>query len=157
MYFSFEEFVLCEDNLPFLLIPNSLYSDTFLLNGQSQINFEMENSGTYEINVMINGCVFEKDFQLEIKNCETAIFFPNIFSPNNDNINDFFFPQGDNFELINLQIFNRWGGQIFQTNDANVKWSGEDQPQGVYIFKAPFFNALSNQNEEILGDVLLIR
>ena len=71
---------------------------------------------------------------------ETNIFVPNAFTPNGDNMNDVFLPEisgADDYEFI---IFNRWGGEVFKTHDANEGWngqmnnSGERLPQGVYTW-----------------------
>jgi gliding motility-associated-like protein len=46
-------------------------------------------------------------------------FFSNVFTPNNDGINDFFQVKG-NLEcddLFHLQIFNRWGKLLFETRE----------------------------------------
>ena len=72
--------------------------------------------------------------------CRPNIFIPNGFSPNGDDVNDFFeivdihfFP--DN-ELI---IFNRWGNKIIDFNGYKNEWAGknkngEDLPDGTYYY-----------------------
>jgi len=66
---------------------------------------------------------------------------PNIFTPNNDERNDFFVPfPYTSVEKIDLQIFNRWGNLIFATHDPAIKWDGKiqgsNQPvsDGVYYY-----------------------
>jgi gliding motility-associated-like protein len=66
---------------------------------------------------------------------------PNVFSPNNDGVNDFFRPFPYRFiESIDMQIFNRWGNLIFTTSDPEVLWDGRNmtsnQPSsdGVYYY-----------------------
>ncbi len=69
-----------------------------------------------------------------------TIKFANVFSPNNDGINDFIkFSDSCNVE-VSVQIFNRWGNLVFKTNDPTVPWEGKDQYgrkliQGVYFYK----------------------
>ena len=73
---------------------------------------------------------------------ETVI--PNIFSPNNDQINDIYFITF-NQPIINFQaeIYNRWGVSIFETTDSKFKWDGryrgEIVSEGEYILKASYF------------------
>jgi gliding motility-associated-like protein len=58
------------------------------------------------------------------------LFVPNTFSPNNDGMNDIFFPRGSG--LLNIKkfkIYNRWGELIFEqggfkANDARRGWNG---------------------------------
>jgi gliding motility-associated-like protein len=66
---------------------------------------------------------------------------PNIFTPNNDRKNDLFGPfPYRGVKVIDLQVFNRWGKVVFQTNDPDINWDGtykesnEPLPDGVYYY-----------------------
>ena len=75
----------------------------------------------------------EKDYNL---------LAPTAFSPNEDNLNDFFIPKA--LPVLNLPftmtIYDRQGKMVYQTSDANQPWNGlctKDQvpaPDGVYIW-----------------------
>jgi len=65
----------------------------------------------------------------------------NAFSPNGDGINDKFrfITDGDD-NLVGMDIYNRWGALIFQTNNLENGWDGTDgngieQEIGSYIFR----------------------
>lgn len=68
---------------------------------------------------------------------------PNVFTPNSDNINDFFvpFPGYTSVERVEMQIFNRWGVLVFETVDPEIRWDGRDKntnslcPEGVYFYR----------------------
>ena len=69
-----------------------------------------------------------------------SVFFPNAFTPNGDNINDFFAPvfsfAPDDYHLI---IRDRWGTLLFESNDYAMKWDGKDPKghpvvSGSYVF-----------------------
>ncbi|MBK9318245.1 MAG: gliding motility-associated C-terminal domain-containing protein [Bacteroidetes bacterium] len=68
--------------------------------------------------------------------CEVTI--PNIFTPNGDNTNEFF--ELENIEQYpnnTVQIFNRWGKEVFSTsgyNNTTKKFDGKDLPDGVYFY-----------------------
>ena len=76
-----------------------------------------------------------------------SIFLPNAFSPNGDGINDLFKPKGNFFGVkdYELRIYNRWGAQIFETQDPDEGWNGRvlnvrnESPPGVYVYKL-FYN-----------------
>jgi gliding motility-associated-like protein len=56
-----------------------------------------------------------------------AVFVPNAFSPNGDGLNDEFLPKGvgineDKYKLI---IFDRWGANIFESNNWSTGWDGK--------------------------------
>ena len=68
------------------------------------------------------------------------IFIPNAFTPNEDGNNDEFIPVGYGLSEIRLTIFDRWGTQIFTSNDTHIGWDGSNKgkqcEQGVYIYQA---------------------
>lgn len=70
------------------------------------------------------------------------IHIPNVFTPNEDNINDYFFIKGIEDEIWKLEIYNRWGNLIFETNHYLNDWNGDNCSDGVYyyIFSNSEFN-----------------
>jgi gliding motility-associated-like protein len=65
---------------------------------------------------------------------------PNTFSPNADGINDLFHPYPFAFiASVDIHIFNRWGTELFSTNDPEINWNGTDKnglkmTDGVYFY-----------------------
>jgi gliding motility-associated-like protein len=66
---------------------------------------------------------------------------PNIFTPGEDNFNDFFVPFPYRYiQSINLIIYNRWGNIVFETTDPAINWDGTNQDSklmcsdGVYFY-----------------------
>lgn len=68
-----------------------------------------------------------------------ALYIPNAFTPNGDGLNDTFGGVGEGITDYNIQIFDRWGNLLFESNDINKQWDGsyknELSPSGVYVFK----------------------
>jgi gliding motility-associated-like protein len=68
----------------------------------------------------------------------TEVGVPNIFSPNGDNNNDFLFVLGS-VDKLDFEIYNRWGQQVFHTDDRSVGWDGTFQGQpcnpGVFAYR----------------------
>jgi gliding motility-associated-like protein len=89
---------------------------------------------------------------------------PNVFTPNNDGINDVFRPEGKGVADYSLQIFNRWGILVFESTQYNNVWNGkvnnEPAPAGTYYFLL-MANDASGQSlvgaEVMEGEVTLIR
>ncbi len=51
---------------------------------------------------------------------------PNVFSPNGDGVNDIYQPLRTSYvEKVNMKIFNRWGLQVFETEDPDINWDGK--------------------------------
>jgi gliding motility-associated-like protein len=86
---------------------------------------------------------------------------PNVFTPNEDGYNDVFKLYADGMTIISMQIFNRWGQMVYETNNVNEGWngyfnSGAIAPEGTYYYVA---NAkyLNNEKQELKGSLTLIR
>ena len=70
---------------------------------------------------------------------EYRIGVPEAFTPNNDQINDFIKVDGWGIKnLLEFRIYNRWGNEVFYTNNLDESWDGnfEDAPQpiGTYTY-----------------------
>ncbi len=113
-----------------------------------------------------NGCRAEDGVWVFVEQ-KYEIFVPNVFSPNGDGINDKFRIFGDDKvkTIRNLQIFDRWGGNVFGvTNvmpDASAAgWDGSHRGQpvsaGVYLYFAEieFFD---DHVETVTGEVTVVR
>lgn len=93
-----------------------------------------------------------------------ALYIPNAFTPNNDGINDGFQAVGIGIVEFKLQIFDRWGALIFESNDINKAWDGsvngkgdyETTKQEVYVWKARVKDATLNTHE-LVGHVTLVK
>lgn len=114
----------------------------------------------------MNGCVDTDVITLFVVS-EDKIFAPNVFSPNGDNRNDFFFlSAGTDVERIeDLKIYDRWGTMVFEQaeatpNDPTTGWDGsfEGTPlnPAVFVYRAVVIYK-NGRSEEIVGDVALIR
>ena len=101
-----------------------------------------------------------------VDNCPVYIL-PNVFTPNNDGINDTLVPlQGAQFiEKINLRIYNRWGEEVFFTNDPHIRWDGKDMEthkdcsNGVYYFVCEIYEIYLNGTKirDVSGTISIFR
>jgi gliding motility-associated-like protein len=112
------------------------------------------------------GCTEKTNITVRVSSTR-KIFVPNVFSPNDDGNNDFFFPQsGKNIkEITYFRIFNRWGELIFenknfQPNSLNEGWNGnyKGEKMGDDVFIWSMEVELRNGIKELYkGDVTLMR
>jgi gliding motility-associated-like protein len=93
---------------------------------------------TYTVTITDN-CneVFISSVHISIDSCKIDV--PNVFTPNNDGKNDFFFIPNVGYSKLTCAIYNRWGNKIYEWNDPNGWWdgrneSGENSDNGVYYF-----------------------
>lgn len=87
-------------------------------------------------------------------------YFPNAFTPNGDGQNDFFKVEGKFVEKCRIIIFNRWGQQIYESNEDEQGWDGSAKgqaaPHGTYIYRAQV-ETKDGAQQTHQGTVFLIR
>ena len=151
---------VCEQHLPYELLPQSPYAEGFsvpAISNSSASSFELWQAGSYEVQAELFGCPIRDTFALEVNDCRSRIYFPTAFSPNGDGLNDLFLPQGKDYQGIELQIYDRWGGLLFSSQSPPFAWDGSDAAGGVYVYRFRYFNTLALQEEEVSGQVVLLR
>lgn len=84
--------------------------------------FFTDQSFTIEVTNDYN-CMTPKTFKLE-RGCEPVVEAPTAFTPNGDGINETFRVIHHFIERPKLEIYNRWGEQVFQTDDLDYQWDG---------------------------------
>ncbi|MBX2903450.1 MAG: gliding motility-associated C-terminal domain-containing protein [Chitinophagales bacterium] len=101
------------------------------------------NSTTYHVaaQVIINGNTCTAQIPVEvIVEPDYSIYIPNLFSPNSDGVNDHFewFGNKQAVKIFEIQIFNRWGEKIFESNNKNFVWdgyyNGKEAAAGTYVY-----------------------
>jgi gliding motility-associated-like protein len=143
------------------LYANNLLGVFLWSNGTSGNIMIVNEPGVFWLKVDNNGCISSDTIVL--KPC-SEIWVPNVFTPNNDGINDIFKAKTKEIQKLQLYIYNRWGNMVFETHDVNMGWDGKyaggDAQSGVYYWSIKYFeNRSSNQNveKEIHGSVTLLR
>ena len=92
---------------------------------------------------------------------EPYIEIPNVFTPNNDGINDLYRTKDKGLFDKKTVILNRWGNIVFE-GEGNDAWDGTNKngkecTAGVYFVKVTFTNFLTDKKESKTGYVHLIR
>lgn len=81
------------------------------------------------------------------------IYFPNVFSPDNNKINDGFGINSSQLPFIkefHIKIFNRWGEKVFESDNPSEFWNPEKSFLGVYIYKG-YYRDVYNILKEFKG------
>lgn len=111
--------------------------------------------GNYEVQLKSSiGC----DSLVLLQLNHIKLYYPNIFSPNGDGINEV-------FTLVNLDpaikdwtfsIYDKWGSKIYEGTEWDGQHKGVTASQGIYTFTASLISE-QNTTKQLLGSVTLIR
>ena len=143
-------------------------SGNILMGVQNPIHkYDHSDPYTYNVTQWVQnayGCKDSITKTVEIKPTFT-FYIPNAFSPNGDGINEGFKGTGIGIDnsTYNLWVFDRWGMQIFYSNDLEKAWDGHIQGKGgdivmedVYVWKVKFKD-FTGRKHEYKGTVSVIK
>lgn len=87
---------------------------------------QSSNTGWYTVYVTdANGCNASDSVYLSIENNANCLLIPTLVTPDGNNHNDVWFINGiQNFEKAEVEIYNRWGNQIYYSSPYNNDWDG---------------------------------
>jgi len=108
------------------------------------------------------GCPHEDTVRIVPLDNEAQLYAPNAFTPDGDGVNDVFTIMGYGEDATQLDIYNRWGQQLYTTKDLMIPWDGTYQgqlvKQDVYVYRLEY-NAYCNEGDisEVFGHVTVVR
>jgi gliding motility-associated-like protein len=114
------------------------------------------------------GCYFTVKVAVNVKVfCDGKVYLPNVFSPNDDGINDIFFVQSSTCikKILVFRIFNRWGGLVFEQNDFSPNdpiygWIGGFQYNTIFgsdVFTYYVEYEVNEQTKIVSGSCTIIK
>ena len=126
--------------------------------------FTLQDTGIFIMNLEVfnsYGCVDTTDISVRVTP-EFYAYFPNSFTPNDDGMNDNWFPViGYGLKSYQLFIFNRWGELIFETDNYEEHWDGfqnnsdKKAQDGVYTYKSVIIDDLDKEHV-FIGHISLV-
>lgn len=131
-------------------------------NGSKNEKIEAIESGEYQVTIS-NQCGEVIDFAKVIfiaEDCPTYV--PNVFSPNDDFINDAFKPHfGCDPSLANeflFSVYDRWGNLVYQIDDSQADaWDGYQNGTGIYTWHLKVYDQQCEIEKNETGEILLVR
>jgi len=154
---------LCPDeNLEFDISTLESF-DLFLDGVEIERNITINEAGEYVIELYDEGCLRMDTLLIEEReNCECNLYVPNAYSPNEDGIHDQF-EISTNCVLseYSFSIYDRWGGEMFHSDDDNTSWNGTAKGQkcqpGVYHYVLSYSFLEAAKIYSTTGTITLIR
>ncbi|KAA9041452.1 PKD domain-containing protein [Ginsengibacter hankyongi] len=130
-------------------------------------NGVVSSSNTFFIKVTSDsGCVASDSIHIYIQCQDSYLLMPNAFTPNGDNLNDYFYPLTRGIKtILRFSIYDRYGHLVYEArnfppNSKTYGWngrvSGADQTTSVFVY---YLEALCDVGDKLYkkGSVVLIR
>ncbi len=138
-------------------VPVTLLSNSNILvtwsDGSISDKLIVKKEGIYSATASNSCATVYGEMEIKFIECPCSVFYPNAYSPNNDGKNDAFQLAIDcEIQDFQIRIWNRWGQEIFSSNDPYKSWNGTYEGKmcmdGVYCmtlqYKAYFGNRLKS-------------
>jgi len=134
---------------------NYLWSD-----GSEMQAITIDEGGSYWVDVFDGQCYNTDSIYIEPIECD--MFIPIVFTPNWDGTNDYFYTESSKDIIdFDLQIYNRWGENIWDTQNKDDKWDGlrdgRKAAEGTYFWVLNYKCVGSPHEFEKKGSVTLLR
>jgi gliding motility-associated-like protein len=114
---------------------------------------------------MVNefGCLLTDSIEIIVDiDCDNrTIEIPNFITPNEDGSNDLFFIKNKKeVPVLSIDIFDRWGENIFHSNNEKDTWNGifngQIVPAGVYVYQIRT-NCIDARSNVLYGNITVLR
>lgn len=131
--------------------------------GFSAYVFPLQTTTYWVEGVSTSGCNAYDSLVVYVDTIPFSIYIPNVFSPNGDGVNDFYYVQAENVETFEMHIYDRWGNKVFESYDLSNRWDGTDLsgkilPAGVYAYIIYVRSFDTTEKEPVYsGNITLIR
>lgn len=121
------------------LMPSGNFTCLWLPVQQNSCNMILTQGQTIslELSSVPHGC--KQTYTINVQDiCEQIVFIPSVFYPKSEiKENQNFAPVINYYSSFKIMVFNRWGEQVFESEDINKVWDGSlkgnDCPQDVYL------------------------
>ena len=135
-----------------------------LIAGNAPVSTVYKEPGTYTVVLYSRkGSCLDSAMKIITIEIPSSLTVPNVFTPNNDGVNDLFFLKTTNITEVSMQIYDRWGHKVYDltSSTGNVAWDGNNQA-GQAVSEGTYFYILKGTGKdghvyESKGNISLFR
>ncbi len=128
--------------------------------------------GEYTVSLVIESNLTCRDsVSVKVEVLPSSLQIPNVFTPNDDGLNDYFVPDKKSIRYLSLQVFTKTGNRVYRfeaSGDDLQGWPGWDgkvnnserraEPGAYfYVLRAEGYDDVEYQGREYRGTVYLYR
>ncbi|MEI6694665.1 MAG: gliding motility-associated C-terminal domain-containing protein [Bacteroidota bacterium] len=152
---------ICNDESFELIVDNS-YTSYLWQDNSIFSRFLVTAAGKYWVMVSNENCIKSDTVLFTLCKQDINIWIPNSFTPNGDGLNDVFkIETMGAFSKFQMLIYNRWGGLVFESTDANMGWDGKymgnEANSGVYSYCLNYVEKDNKLEKQLKGKLTLVR
>jgi gliding motility-associated-like protein len=129
-----------------------------VFNGRSIADWNTSDSGVWTLQQIVRnseGCADTARGIIRV-GIGYYLWVPSAFTPNGDGFNDVWKPEVRGARKYRVQVFNRWGQEVFSSDDPSKGWAPENPQEGVYAYTITLINAFEQRKTE-RGNITLLR
>jgi gliding motility-associated-like protein len=112
----------------------------------TDIELVTDQPGTYWATILKANCTFSTA-KINLIAGSDSLFVPNVFTPNNDELNDYFEIRSEGVSDFHLSLYNRYGRKVYDTDNLEFKWEGDATSPGIYFWRITYRNCLGMREE----------
>jgi gliding motility-associated-like protein len=120
-------------------LTSPLEADYVWSNGGQLPYTEVDQPGTYYATITNECGTRVAAIDVIFEDCESEVYTPSCFTPNNDGLNDVWQIVTRNIQSLNAKVMNRWGEVVFESTDLNPVWTGGFDAGGTYVADGYYF------------------
>ncbi len=163
---SFQE-LICENQSNNILFEdaNGIVEAVSWEDGQTGFQIEVSQGGYYPFTAIdLFGCEQVDSLLAIARDDDPNLDIPNVFTPNGDGKNEVFQIQGDSLVFYNLDVINRWGKQVFSTDQIYAPWdgvlheeSGNEGGENNFVYILKYRDQCDLENQVLTGNISILR
>ncbi len=156
-----DDVIICQDSILIIDLATPENMTVSWNNNDIKSIIYITQKGYYSVTVSNECGESSDDIRVDMIDCTTKIFYPNVFSPNGDGINDLFTINSYNSVNMSCSVYDRWGNLMFFQSGDKISWDGKFKNQtaatGVYTFVLVFTDYSSKQKNIISDNLTLLK
>jgi gliding motility-associated-like protein len=142
-------------------ISESAYHWDFEVQGHhfdtTAFTYSFSDAGWYNITLIaVSGLGCADTTTMPVFVGDHLFFAPSAVTPNDDGMNEVWLPRVKGAREYRLDVFDRWGENVFSTTDPKEGWNAAGYPVGVYSFKV-WISEWGPLEKEYNGSITLLR
>lgn len=131
---------------------------------QTHPSFSYDTPGTFPVTLIAydNGCADTTSTNIVVSGVSQIFDIANVFSPNDDDINDNFYVPSIGIKTMEVFIYNRYGEIVYEWTGKNGYWDGHTYPSGQAVPAGTYYyyvlaTGFDQVEYDIHGQLTLLR